>query len=60
MSVYMYDMHHFCGILVISKPFWILNLGPSECLPTELLEPLGRGTVGKLYIATKPTSSTCQ
>ena len=26
----------------------------------ELLEPLGRGAVGKLYIATKPASSTCQ
>ena len=29
-------------------------------LPTELLEPIGRGAVGKLYIATKPASSTCQ
>ena len=29
-------------------------------LSTELLEPLGRGAVGKLYIATKPASSTCQ
>ena len=31
-------------------------------LPIELLEPLGRGTVGKLYIATKlnSTCSSCQ
>ena len=47
-----------------SGPSWGLNPGPSEyksmLLPIELLEPLGRGAVGKLYIATKPASSTCQ
>ena len=29
-------------------------------LPIELLEPIGRGALGKLCIATKPASSTYQ
>ena len=47
-----------------SEPSWVLNPGPSDCYPDvltpELLELLSRGAVGKLYVATKPASSTYQ